>query len=210
MGEYYDWVNIDKKEYISPYDFDYGSKYRETLHKDSIPTHALYTLLDNEWRNSRILWLGDECYIPDDSGISVLRDLFDQTVKYGCPGDALELYTDTYRNVSCYFKEAEKVIREEINTYGIDFSEPYKGLFTKKSRTFRYTVNHTKRLCYSLGETRVFYSNQVEADFADPLPILMGYGRVAEPGKWIGDIIGVSDSIPDGYTLLDKIIMDID
>ena len=27
MGEYYQWVNVDKKEYICPEDFDYGSNF---------------------------------------------------------------------------------------------------------------------------------------------------------------------------------------
>ena len=36
----------------------------------------------------------------------------------------------------------------------------------------------------------------------------MGYGRVAEPGEWLGDIIGVSDSRPEGYLLLKKLYMD--
>ena len=26
MGECYQWVNVDKKEYIAPVDFGYGSK----------------------------------------------------------------------------------------------------------------------------------------------------------------------------------------
>lgn len=29
MGEYYDWVNVDRKEYISPCDFDFGNKKHE-------------------------------------------------------------------------------------------------------------------------------------------------------------------------------------
>lgn len=32
-----------------------------------------------------------------------------------------------------------------------------------------------------------------------------GYGRVTEPGEWLGDIIGVSDSKPEGYLLLKKL-----
>jgi hypothetical protein len=36
----------------------------------------------------------------------------------------------------------------------------------------------------------------------------MGYGRVTEPGEWLGDIIGVSDSMPEGYLLLKKLYMD--
>lgn len=33
MGEYYRWVNVDKKEYICPEDFDYGSKFGASMHK---------------------------------------------------------------------------------------------------------------------------------------------------------------------------------
>ena len=36
----------------------------------------------------------------------------------------------------------------------------------------------------------------------------MGYGRVTEPGEWLGDIIGVSDIRPEGYLLLKKLYMD--
>ncbi len=36
MGEYYNWVNVDKKEYICPADFDYGNKFHESMHKDSM------------------------------------------------------------------------------------------------------------------------------------------------------------------------------
>lgn len=53
MGEYYKWVNIDKKEYISPRDFDYGNKFWESMNKDSAPLHALHVLLANEWRGDR-------------------------------------------------------------------------------------------------------------------------------------------------------------
>lgn len=35
MGEYYSWINVDKKEYICPADFDYGNKFHESMHKDT-------------------------------------------------------------------------------------------------------------------------------------------------------------------------------
>ena len=38
--------------------------------------------------------------------------------------------------------------------------------------------------------------------------MLKGYGRVTEPGEWLGDIIGFSDSRPEGYLLLKKLYMD--
>ena len=39
--------------------------------------------------------------------------------------------------------------------------------------------------------------------YGRPLPILMGYGKVTEPGEWLGDIIDVSDSRPERYSLID-------
>lgn len=221
MGEYYNWVNIDKKEYISPHDFDYGSKFWESMHKESVPLHALHVLLANEWRGNRVLWLGDERLVSEDFPNAVIQDLYAQTIEFGYTGDTLELVYGSYRNASCLFKEAEKCVRNEIecdlkeyretgrlehyNEYGIDIEHPYEGLFLKTARRYKYTINHTKKVYYSLDETKILFQDNTENDFSDPLPILMGYGRVAETGEWLGDIIGVSDSKPEGYMLLKKL-----
>lgn len=147
-----------------------------------------------------------------------------QTAEVGDLGYTLDLLLDIYRNVSCLFKEAEEDIREEIgyyieeyrklgrlehyNEYGIDLEHPYEGLFLKTGRRYKYTINHTKKVYYSLDETKILFQDNTENDFSDPLPILMGYGRGMEPGEWLGDIIGVSDSKPEGYLLLKKLYMD--
>ena len=224
MGEYYKWVNIDKKEYITPRDFDYGNKFWESMNKDSAPLHALHVLLANEWRGDRVLWLGDERLASEDFPNAVIQNLYVQTAEFGDSGYTLNLILDTYRNVSCLFKEAEEDVREEIgyyikdylelgrlepyNEYGIDLEHPYEGLFLKTGRRYKYTINHTKKVYYSLDETDILFQNNTKNDFSDPLPILMGYGRVTEPGEWLGDIIGVSDSRPEGYLLLKKLYMD--
>ena len=147
-----------------------------------------------------------------------------QTAEVGDSGYTLNLILDTYRNVSCLFEEAEEDVREEIgyyieeylelgrrehyNEYGIDLEHPYEGLFLKTGRRYKYTINHTKKVYYLLDETDILFQNNTKNDFSDPLPILMGYGRVTEPGEWLGDIIGVADSKPEGYLLLKKLYMD--
>ena len=60
MGEYYQWVNVDKKEYISPVDFGYGSKRWQTLHVGNDFLCALYKLLATDWAGDHIIWLGKE------------------------------------------------------------------------------------------------------------------------------------------------------
>ena len=44
MGEYYNWVKVDKKEYISPNDFDFGNKRTESLGKCDALIRALRDL----------------------------------------------------------------------------------------------------------------------------------------------------------------------
>jgi len=131
---------------------------------------------------------------------------------------------ESYRNVSCLFKTAEKSVRENIsdyiedlkqgifdspyNEYGIDIEHPYERLSLRNGRAFRYTINHSKRICYTFGESKILYKNGDETDYHDPLPILMGYGRVLDNGPWLGDVIGVSDEMPEGYELLKEIYLD--
>ena len=224
MGEYYNWVNVDKREYICPADFDYGSKFHESMHKRSAPLLALYTLLSEEWRGDRVVWFGDECSVSDQFPNGIIQTLYAQSSAFGYPGNAFDMICESYRNVSCLFKEAEQDVREEIgfylleykeygkleryNEYGIDFEHPFNGMFVKEGKRYKYTINHTKRVYYSLDETDVFHQDHTKNDYSDPLPLLMGYGRATEPGEWLGDIIGVSDKRPEGYSLLKELYVD--
>ncbi|MSR94097.1 hypothetical protein FYJ34_07455 [Clostridiaceae bacterium 68-1-5] len=224
MGEYYNWVNVDKKEYICPADFDYGNKLHESMHKDSTPLFALHSLLMDSWKGDRILWFGDECSVPEQSSNNVIQLLYNHSAAFGYPGDAFDTICESYRNVSCFFKEAEKDVREEIgyyldeyretgrlepfNEYGIDLDNPFDGLFFMTGKRRKYTVNHTKKIYYSLDETDILFQDHTKNDFSDPLPLLLGYGRIKEPGEWIGDIIGVSDQRPEGYSLIKEIYVD--
>lgn len=224
MGEYYNWVNVDKKEYICPTDFDSGSKFYESTHKDSTPLYALHSLLNDRWRGNRITWFGDECSVPSKSENSLIQVLYNHSAEFGYPGDAFDTICESYRNVSCLFKKAENVVREDVeitlreyretgkleyyNEYGIDFENPYNGMFLKTGRRCKYTINHTKKVYYSLEETNILSQDHTENDYSDPLLMLMGYGRVAGQGEWLGDVIGVSDERPpDGYSLIKEIYL---
>ena len=188
MGEYYQWVNVDKKEYICPADFDYGSKFYESMHKDSTPLHALHSLLTDEWKGDRVLWFGDECSVPEQSSNGVIKTLYEQSVEFGYPEDAFDMICESYRNVSCLFKEAEKDVREWIeddleeyrengkldhfNEYGIDLYNPYEGLFLKTAKRRMFTINHTKKIYYTFAETDMLFLDRTKNDYGDPLPIL--------------------------------------
>ena len=218
MGEYFNWVNVDKKEYICPADFDLGNKSHESSSKDNPLLQALYTLLSTRWQGDKIVFLGDEANLSFDTPHHVLNMLNDQSGG----GDYFDYICENYRNVSSLFKEAEEQVRENIadwlidrqsdwfeypNEYGVDVQNPYAGLFMLSGRSFGYIVNHTKRIYYSLEETQISFSDGFLCDWLDPLPILMGYGRSVKSGLWLDDVIGVSNVRIPGYNLLPKMTL---
>ena len=223
MGEYYDWVNVDKKEYICPMDFGFGNKRNESLVRGNAFLCALRELLSKDWSGDHIFWMGDEKDVSEDAENVTLRTLYEHTAQIGYPGSAIDTVYELYKNISGLFKASEKEVRQEIelyledlksadpminNWYGIDIDKPFDGLFLREGQDFLYTVNHTKKVCYSFETTKILYQDNSESDYADPLPILMAYGRATDTGLWVGDVIGVSDEMPEGYSLLDRIKLD--
>lgn len=99
-------------------------------------------------------------------------------------------FCESYRNVSCFFREAEKDVRKEMGyyldeyketgrlerftEYGIELDNPFDGLFFMIGKRRKYTVNHTKKMYYSLDEMDILFQNHTNNDFLDPLPLLLG------------------------------------
>ncbi len=80
-------------------------------------------------------------------------------------------------------------------------------MFVKTGERYEFTMNHSKRIYYSLKETRIYCEDHSYRDCIDPLPMWMGYGKIRESGEWLGDVIGVSNQSPDGYSLIEKIYL---
>ena len=117
MGKYYDWVNIDKKEYISPYDFDLGSKLYETTLADNHLLGALYDLLASDWKGDAIVFLADEVHItPEDDNPVLQRLSAERHAAWGDePGYDADYVIEEYKCISGLFKEAEETVRQEID-----------------------------------------------------------------------------------------------
>ena len=86
MGEYYNWVNINKKEYIAPCDFGLGSKLWGAVVADNQLLGALYDLLSSDWKGDMIVFLGDETNITENDKNPVLRKLHSERKKWSEPG----------------------------------------------------------------------------------------------------------------------------
>ena len=241
MGEYYDWVNVDRKEYICPADFDFGNKLLESSAPHNAFLCAFRELLDKEWRGSHIVFLGDSHTLTRVEDNVTLKTLYDHSVECGYEGVGADTVVESYKNISGLFSAAEKEVRREIefyvravkngepdsfNEYKVDISDPYTGLFKRTGKDYKYTLNHTKKQYYSIEDTvinmpqnGVVYDpdkpegkkfSKPPKDFkpsVDPLPYLLRHGYDGI-GEWVGDIIGVSDVIPDGYSLIKEISID--
>lgn len=227
MGEHFNWVNVDKKEYLCPSDFGLRNKQLESVFCGNRLIAALYTLLADEWNGDHILFLGDECPVPDHPDREALRILNCDTKKHHA-GHYYDTIVETYRNVSGLFCDAETEVRQEIqyyldylhdynsgkrtefpaNEYGIDSDRPFDGLFAKKGMNFPYIINYTKKAYYSFALTRILQKDRSESIYSDPLPLLLEYGRRENCGVWVGDSIGASSTIPSEYTLIKEIVLD--
>lgn len=215
MGQYYDWVNITRKEYLNPCDFDYGNKRLETAVVGNAVLLAVYELINTDWNGDELVFLGDETNIDEREDNPTMKKLHQDRMIWGEPGYDADYVTETYRNISGLFKAAEKEVRNEIefilseyrqkrevlNEYGINFGSPYKGLFKREGRSFRFVINDSKREYYEIEKLpKKTYAKGMETITyqLDPLPVLFAYGHSGErlDGLWIGDKICVDNERP--------------
>jgi hypothetical protein len=206
MGEYYDWVNVDKKQYISPFDFNLGLKRTESCWENNELLRALFDLLSTDWKGDHIVFLGDYSEATEDEENETLKIIYNDTLSTECPGILYDaVIGDSYKDIAGLYKASEEVVREEIeiylewvgkpgeeslNYYDTDVDNPYNGLFIRDGQDFLNMINHTKKVYYSLETTKFFHDNKELHDF-NPLPILMAYGEGFKDGEWVGGIVGV-------------------
>ena len=238
MGEYYRWINVDRKEYICPSDFSMGNKLLESSAPHNAFLCAFRELLGNEWRDSHIIFLGDSQELTKDDSNETLSILYRHSEESGFKGIGIDTVFETYDNISGWFSSAEKDVRREIeyylkdldsgeknafNEYSVDPADPYKDLFFRQGKDYRYTVNHTRKIYYSTDDIRIILDRPVSVydpktgkiskpkrwpkPKIDPIPYLMRHGYYGI-GDWVGDIIGVSDEIPEGYKPIERLRID--
>lgn len=116
MGEYYDWVNVDKREYLSPSDFGFGSKLHESMQRKSEFLSALYLLLATDWKVNRVIFLGDEGDMPFPQDLEIFRILNNQVQQHQEKSHYYDMIIETYWNVSALFKASEVELRPEFES----------------------------------------------------------------------------------------------
>ena len=108
MGEYYRWVNVDRKEYISPADFGYGSKRYESCGYTNEVLGALRNLLFNEWKGCRVFWMGDESLLPENNDSDLFSIMKAQCDALGSRGICLTRYAKRIGMCQVYLRRQKK------------------------------------------------------------------------------------------------------
>lgn len=241
MGEYYSWVNVDRKEYICPYDFGMGNKLMETSNPHNSFLCAFRELLGCEWRDSHIVFLGDSKELSKNDKNKTLNILYRHSEESGFTGIGIDTIVENYTNISSWFSAAESNVRKEIeyylkeleigekdafNEYSVNPADPYKNLFLRNGKDYKYTINYSKKLFFSPDDIKINLSypvtiynpdkpdnkrfskpKRIRNPRIDPIPYLMRHGYRGI-GEWVGDIIGVSDVIPEGFELIKKVTIE--
>lgn len=91
MGQYYKILNVDKKEYIKPWDFDCGAKllewgYLVNRHSSNGFVSAFRKLLSTRWKGDRVYVVGDyatpydsHCVSEYETILKAVEQLFNST-----------------------------------------------------------------------------------------------------------------------------------
>lgn len=177
MGQYYQVVNLDKKETIRPHAFGCGAKLMEHSWIGNKLTGTVMELLSEggAWHKTRMVWAGD--YADEDLGFGFLLYSCDEHGFKEVSGDAFFDEKEMLERVVCNHTKSLYVRLDKMP------KEPNTG--DQSWRVFPIS------LLVSLGNGRGGgdYREQDDNDY-DKL------------GSWAGDVISVEtlDKIPEGFT----------
>ncbi len=205
MGQYFNVVNLTKKELISPYDFDNGAKIMEHSWIGNEYVGVVLELLKPEksWYKNKIVWSSD--YMDEEEFLSEQCEFGETPPK--------DLVFSHY-----YYKgEAYHTLFSFANQYFTKIKPAKKKRYSYK--TYKYLLNHDTKQYVNLDtlpakkHTENYNGTKKVYKFSvNPLPLLTaaGHGRgggcyYSEVGQefigtWSGNSISLEKQLPKGFT----------
>lgn len=195
MGEYFEWINFDKREFLSNYPWNHGYKLLESCVDDREETGAVSALLENRWAGDMVVFMGDYYTgVIDNPRMKTVE------AEIGKFGEELQFRAEVvFTDITGVFEQAKG---ECSHLYCLEKREvidtPYEGPFTMRPIWRRYVINDTKRVFYDRRKTPVVWvEDRAIVHRFDPLPIYLGTDlRGEEGGTWIGDALRFQDNPP--------------
>ncbi len=113
------WLNPVKGEFMEPIDFDHGSKRRESSWVGCELLNALFTLMDSDWKDDPIVWIGDDYTVLHNESNPTLR-----ITEMICGAEPYDYAIDAFKNVSCQFSNCDR--RDVVtNVFHVDTLKRY-------------------------------------------------------------------------------------
>ncbi len=199
MGQYFWWVNLDKKEYIESSPWKCGLKLVENCYVGNEKTDAALTLLSKDWEGDRVVFLGDYADFTDED--DPFRKAFWDELNGMVAGDYLfDDLTDITGKFACVKSRPNcSYYDEETDSY-----KAYDGPFDTDIVHFRYVVDETLGEYVDRKSTPVrFIDENGKIIRYDPVPELMSSDLFNEPeineftGRWFGHKIKPTNVSPD-------------
>ena len=201
MGQYFEWVNLDKRELLDSSAFADGLELYETSYVGSERTGAALTLLAGDWAHDAVVFMGDYCS-PADSANLLMRRI---AREYGERG-AYDQLADEFSNIAGGFAAARGKTEWVYDDIAQDtVSREYQGTFDLEVSDPRYLVNLTKGEYVDRRATMVWYVKRTpsyEVSRFDPTPLLLATEGALDGfedggcGPWLGDDVYASDTCP--------------
>ena len=207
MGQYYTFVNMDKKERLYSHSFGAGLKLTESCYVGNSYMEAIAHLLAGPWKGDCVLYCGD--YAWDDSDGSAYKRLHEVAQQ-----DPYE-FAEQCKDISTQFAACEGNTRLEsfVAPEGRQGYRPVplEGAFDIKPEHYRYVVNETKGLFVDREAAPVawVWAGEEELGIArtDALPLFMAMGNGLgggdywgpnkdQIGSWAGDAIVPTNERP--------------
>ncbi len=212
MGQYFEWVNYTKEQFLLNDIFPEGLKYTESCYVGSVLVDAVSTLLAGSWKGDLVAFTGEYIF-----------DLSDDVTSENYPGLSrlLDVAIDPYdidyefedvagRFTYAFGKKRYTPTKSKEDMYEV----PYEGPFDLEIIHYRFMVNETRGLYYDRNTTQKLPTGSR----LDPLPFLLGTARgalliggehVAPPegsswsdgpdGLWVGDLVYPTNKRPETY-----------
>lgn len=200
MGQYFNWTNFDKGEFIDTDIWPNGQKLVESAYYGCEETDAALTMLAGEWAGDFVCFLGDYADFRNNRSPAAERVL--EAMDGRCAED---YFLECAKDIQGRFDFAKT--NSDFRWY--DFEEgkekPFIGPFDITIQRFRYVINESKHEYIDREQTAVRYIDPADGEIVryDPFPEYMsseddGFNDPENKvrGLWLGDVIRPSHKQP--------------
>lgn len=200
MGQYFNWVNFDKAEFIHTDIWPNGQKLVESAYYGCEETDAALTMIAGEWAGDFVCFLGDYADFHGNKNPAAKRAL--EALNGYCAEDYI---FECCKDIQGRFDYAKTNPDFRWYDYKEEKYRPFTGPFDIPIQRFRYVVNESKHEYIDRERTAVRYIDASSGEIIryDPFPEYMssedqGFDDPENEvcGLWLGDKIRPSHKPP--------------